>query len=88
MLDCACGTGLRARQLIDAGYAVAASDASPGMVAEVSWRCVLGGGAQIAASDDENQPLVAHSADGIVRLSPGAQWQTVVKEGSAPVYPG
>jgi hypothetical protein len=48
----------------------------------------LTGVEEIAASDDENQPLVAHSADGIVRLSPGAQWQTVVKEGSAPVYPG
>ncbi|MDW8808770.1 LpqB family beta-propeller domain-containing protein [Streptomyces scabiei] len=48
----------------------------------------LTGVEEIAASEDESQPLVAHSADGIVRLSPGAQWQTVVKEGSAPVYPG
>ncbi|MDX3644084.1 LpqB family beta-propeller domain-containing protein [Streptomyces sp. MB09-02B] len=48
----------------------------------------LTGVEEIAASEDESQPLVAHSADGIVRLSPGQQWQTVVKEGSAPVYPG
>jgi hypothetical protein len=48
----------------------------------------LTGVEEIAASEDENQPLVAHSADGIVRLAPGEQWQTVVKEGSAPVYPG
>lgn len=48
----------------------------------------LTGVEEVAASEDESQPLVAHSADGIVRLSPGAQWQTVVKEGSAPVYPG
>ncbi|WP_216591058.1 LpqB family beta-propeller domain-containing protein [Streptomyces brasiliscabiei] len=48
----------------------------------------LTGVEEIAASEDESQPLVAHSADGIVRLSPGEQWQTVVKEGSAPVYPG
>ncbi|KFF96200.1 lipoprotein LpqB [Streptomyces scabiei] len=48
----------------------------------------LTGVEEIAASEDESQPLVAHSADGIVRLSPGAQWQTVVKEGLAPVYPG
>ncbi|MFE7764491.1 LpqB family beta-propeller domain-containing protein [Streptomyces sp. NPDC057438] len=48
----------------------------------------LTGVEEIAASEDESQPLVAHSADGIVRLSPGSQWQTVVKEGSAPVYPG
>ncbi|MDX2934542.1 LpqB family beta-propeller domain-containing protein [Streptomyces ipomoeae] len=48
----------------------------------------LTGVEEIAASEDESQPLVAHSADGIVRLSPGAQWQKVVKEGTAPVYPG
>lgn len=48
----------------------------------------LTGVEEVAASEDESQPLVAHSADGIVRLSPGEQWQTVVKEGTAPVYPG
>lgn len=48
----------------------------------------LTGVKEIAASEDERLPLVAHSADGIVRLSPGAQWQKVVAEGSAPVYPG
>ncbi|MET7364177.1 LpqB family beta-propeller domain-containing protein [Streptomyces sp. NPDC005562] len=48
----------------------------------------LTGVEKIAASDDERQPLVAHSDDGIVRLPTGSQWQTVVKEGMAPVYPG
>ncbi|MWA11502.1 hypothetical protein E5671_20340 [Streptomyces sp. BA2] len=48
----------------------------------------LTGVKEIAASEDERQPLVAHSDDGIVRLPTGAQWQTVVKEGTAPVYPG
>ncbi|MFG2647363.1 LpqB family beta-propeller domain-containing protein [Streptomyces sp. NPDC048436] len=48
----------------------------------------LTGVKEIAASEDERQPLVAHSDDGIVRLPTGAQWQTVVKEGSSPVYPG
>ncbi|MFG2503844.1 LpqB family beta-propeller domain-containing protein [Streptomyces sp. NPDC048441] len=48
----------------------------------------LTGVKEIAASEDERQPLVAHSDDGIVRLPTGAQWQTVEKEGSAPVYPG
>ncbi|MFD4631908.1 LpqB family beta-propeller domain-containing protein [Streptomyces sp. NPDC058284] len=48
----------------------------------------LTGVEQIAASDDERQPLVAHSDDGIVRLPTGSQWQTVVKAGMAPVYPG
>ncbi|MGA4841532.1 LpqB family beta-propeller domain-containing protein [Streptomyces sp. G45] len=48
----------------------------------------LTGVREIAASEDEGQPLVAHSDDGIVRLPSGGQWQTVVKDGSAPVYPG
>ncbi|MFJ8074599.1 LpqB family beta-propeller domain-containing protein [Streptomyces sp. NPDC096176] len=43
----------------------------------------------VAASDDESRPLVAYSAeDGIVRLPVGANWQTLVKKGSSPVYPG
>ncbi|MGX1131084.1 hypothetical protein RKD49_003274 [Streptomyces glaucescens] len=48
----------------------------------------LTGVKEIAASEDERLPLVAYSDDGIVRLPSGEQWQTVVKEGSAPVYPG
>ncbi|MGW0535792.1 LpqB family beta-propeller domain-containing protein [Streptomyces sp. NPDC003032] len=48
----------------------------------------LTGVKEIAASESEQQPLVAHSDDGIVRLPAGSQWQTVVKQGSAPVYPG
>ncbi|MDQ1038256.1 hypothetical protein QFZ75_004672 [Streptomyces sp. V3I8] len=48
----------------------------------------LTGVQEIAASEDERLPLVAHSEDGIVRLSSGSQWQTVVKTGMAPVYPG
>ncbi|MFD4505107.1 LpqB family beta-propeller domain-containing protein [Streptomyces sp. NPDC058457] len=43
----------------------------------------------IAASEDDRVPLVADSQDdGIVRLPSGDQWQKVVKDGSAPVYPG
>ncbi|MFF4187828.1 LpqB family beta-propeller domain-containing protein [Streptomyces sp. NPDC001691] len=43
----------------------------------------------IAATDDDRMPLVAHSQeDGIVRLPPGANWRTAVKKGSAPAYPG
>ncbi|MEU9290467.1 LpqB family beta-propeller domain-containing protein [Streptomyces sp. NPDC048275] len=49
----------------------------------------LTGVKEIAASGDDRLPLVAHSEeDGIVRLSSGEQWQKVVKEGTAPVYPG
>ncbi|MFF5716073.1 LpqB family beta-propeller domain-containing protein [Streptomyces buecherae] len=43
---------------------------------------------QIAASEDENRPLIAKASDGIVRLPPDANWKTVVKKGTAPVYPG
>ncbi|MGW3915388.1 LpqB family beta-propeller domain-containing protein [Streptomyces sp. NPDC005070] len=50
---------------------------------------VLANVKEIAASEDEQLPLVAHSeADGIVRLSAGEQWQKVVQDGTAPVYPG
>ncbi|MEC4019621.1 LpqB family beta-propeller domain-containing protein [Streptomyces sp. H27-D2] len=42
----------------------------------------------VAASEDERKSLIADSEDGIVRLPPGANWKTLTKEGSAPVYPG
>ncbi|MFF0228025.1 LpqB family beta-propeller domain-containing protein [Streptomyces sp. NPDC004629] len=42
----------------------------------------------ITAAEDDRVPLVAYSEDGIVRLPSGAQWQKVVKDGSAPIYPG
>ncbi|ROQ71806.1 Lipoprotein LpqB precursor [Streptomyces sp. ADI92-24] len=43
----------------------------------------------IAAADDEQLPLMADTqGDGIVKLLPGDNWQTVLKEGSALVYPG
>ncbi|GGN52887.1 lipoprotein LpqB [Streptomyces albiflavescens] len=49
----------------------------------------LTGVKEITASEDERLPLVAHSEeDGIVRLSSGEQWQKVVRDGTAPVYPG
>ncbi|MGW7261388.1 LpqB family beta-propeller domain-containing protein [Streptomyces sp. NPDC054834] len=48
----------------------------------------LSGVKTITASEDDRLPLVAYSEDGIVRLPSGAQWQKVVKEGFAPVYPG
>ncbi|MFF4607988.1 LpqB family beta-propeller domain-containing protein [Streptomyces sp. NPDC001339] len=42
----------------------------------------------VAASEDESRPLIADAAEGIVRLPPDANWKTVVKDGTAPVYPG
>jgi hypothetical protein len=43
----------------------------------------------VAAADDEQLPLMADTEDdGIVKLSPGDNWQTVLKEGSSLVYPG
>ncbi|MGW2239674.1 LpqB family beta-propeller domain-containing protein [Streptomyces sp. NPDC001759] len=41
-----------------------------------------------AAESDDGLPLVAYSEDGIVRLPSGAAWQSVLKDGTAPVYPG
>jgi hypothetical protein len=43
---------------------------------------------EIAATEDDELPLVAYSEDGIVRLPSGAQWQKVDADGTAPVYPG
>ncbi|MFE7752213.1 LpqB family beta-propeller domain-containing protein [Streptomyces sp. NPDC057428] len=43
----------------------------------------------VAAADDERLPLMADTeSDGIVKLSPGDNWQTVLKNGSSLVYPG
>ncbi|WP_282697495.1 LpqB family beta-propeller domain-containing protein [Streptomyces sp. CC208A] len=43
----------------------------------------------VAAPHKETEPLIAASGnDGIVRLLPGANWQPLVKAGTAPVYPG
>ncbi|MFG2291568.1 LpqB family beta-propeller domain-containing protein [Streptomyces sp. NPDC048595] len=42
----------------------------------------------VAASEDETRPLIADATEGIVRLPPDANWKTVTKDGTAPVYPG
>ncbi|MBB1253792.1 LpqB family beta-propeller domain-containing protein [Streptomyces alkaliterrae] len=43
----------------------------------------------IAASEDEEKPLLADSQEGIVRLPRrDGSWQAVTDKGSAPVYPG
>ncbi|MCX5200848.1 LpqB family beta-propeller domain-containing protein [Streptomyces sp. NBC_00237] len=43
----------------------------------------------VAATDTESAAVLAQSTDdGIVRLPPGANWKTLVREGSMPVYPG
>uniref|UniRef100_UPI0032ECBA28 LpqB family beta-propeller domain-containing protein n=1 Tax=Streptomyces sp. HSW2009 TaxID=3142890 RepID=UPI0032ECBA28 len=61
------------------------TDGSPGNSATVPGP---GKVQQLAASEDENRPLIAEASDGIVRLPPNENWKTVVKEGTAPVYPG
>nr|WP_307813509.1 LpqB family beta-propeller domain-containing protein [Streptomyces sp. N35] len=48
----------------------------------------LNGVTAVAASENEQLALVAHSEDGIVRRAEGEDWKLVVKEGAAPVYPG
>ncbi|WP_405838794.1 LpqB family beta-propeller domain-containing protein [Streptomyces platensis] len=42
----------------------------------------------VAASEDKTRPLIADATEGIVRLPPDANWKTVAKDGTAPVYPG
>lgn len=42
----------------------------------------------VAASEDERKPVVAESAEGIVRLLPEANWRKLTDDGEAPVYPG
>ncbi|WP_188271154.1 MULTISPECIES: LpqB family beta-propeller domain-containing protein [unclassified Streptomyces] len=42
----------------------------------------------VAAPHSDDEPLVAYSGDGIVRLTPGTNWQSVVRLGRSPVYPG
>ncbi|MFF4752976.1 LpqB family beta-propeller domain-containing protein [Streptomyces sp. NPDC002514] len=59
-----------------------------GSVPEGQAPAALTGVKAITASEDERVPLVAYSEDGIVRLPSGAQWQKVVKDGTAPIYPG
>ncbi|GAA2460022.1 LpqB family beta-propeller domain-containing protein [Streptomyces glaucus] len=58
-----------------------------GSVPEAPAPAALTGVKEIAASEDDRVPMVAHSDDGIVRLPSGTQWQKVT-EGTAPVYPG
>lgn len=58
-----------------------------GSTPEASVPAALTGVEEIAATEDERLPLVAYSADLIVRLPSGLQWQKVT-EGTAPVYPG
>ncbi|MGN9756160.1 LpqB family beta-propeller domain-containing protein [Streptomyces sp. SD31] len=48
----------------------------------------LSGVKEITASEDARLPLVGYSEDGIVRLPSGTQWEKVVTDGTAPVYPG
>ncbi|MFJ8540396.1 LpqB family beta-propeller domain-containing protein [Streptomyces sp. NPDC093591] len=48
----------------------------------------LSGVKEITASEDAQLPLVGYSEDGIVRLPSGTQWEKIVTDGTAPVYPG
>ncbi|MFF8612426.1 LpqB family beta-propeller domain-containing protein [Streptomyces sp. NPDC015350] len=71
--------GVQQVRYVQADGSTSASGALPG-VNQVS---------SVAAADDEQLPLMAAtSSDGIVKLSPGDNWQTVVKKGSSLVYPG
>ncbi|WP_431784004.1 LpqB family beta-propeller domain-containing protein [Streptomyces chumphonensis] len=64
---------------------VMSTDGSPGTPAKLPNVNKI---ESIAASEDEDKPLLAFSAEGIVRLPRDGDWQEVTEEGSAPVYPG
>ncbi|MCZ7414573.1 LpqB family beta-propeller domain-containing protein [Streptomyces sp. WMMC897] len=64
---------------------VMSTDGSPGTPAKLPNVNEIEG---IAASEDEDKPLLADSAEGIVRLPRDGDWQEVTEHGSAPVYPG
>ncbi|MCX2970812.1 MULTISPECIES: LpqB family beta-propeller domain-containing protein [Streptomyces] len=64
---------------------VMSTDGSPGAPAKLPGVNEI---ESIAASEDESKPLLADSAEGIVRLPPDGDWQEVAEEGSAPAYPG
>ncbi|WAZ22136.1 LpqB family beta-propeller domain-containing protein [Streptomyces cinnabarinus] len=59
-----------------------------GSIPEGPAPAALTGVKEIAATEDDQLALVAYSEDGIVRLEVGGQWQKVVTDGTAPVYPG
>ncbi|WP_344630779.1 LpqB family beta-propeller domain-containing protein [Streptomyces glaucosporus] len=42
----------------------------------------------VAASEDEEKPLLARTSEGIARLSRDGDWELVTDKGSMPVYPG
>ncbi|WP_425244695.1 LpqB family beta-propeller domain-containing protein [Streptomyces citrinus] len=70
--------GLQQIQYVPCDGSAATGQALPGLT-RVS---------EIAASADDGLPLLAHSDDGVVRLPSGTAWQPVVKDGTAPIYPG
>ncbi|MEE1928062.1 LpqB family beta-propeller domain-containing protein [Streptomyces sp. TRM 70351] len=64
---------------------VMSTDGSPGVPAKLPGVNEI---ESIAASEDEEKPLLADSAEGIVRLPRDGDWHEVTDSGSAPVYPG
>lgn len=70
--------GVQQLQYVESDGSVAAMPTLPG----------INGVKAVAASEDPTKPLIADSADGIVRLPVDANWRLVVKRGTAPVYPG
>lgn len=42
----------------------------------------------VAAAENERKPVLADSAEGIVRLQPDTNWRKLTDDGMAPVYPG
>lgn len=70
--------GVQQLQYVETDGSAANTPALPG----------INGVKAVAASEDPAKPLIADSADGIVRLPVDANWRLVVQRGTAPVYPG
>ncbi|MCM2575756.1 LpqB family beta-propeller domain-containing protein [Streptomyces meridianus] len=70
--------GVQQLQYVETDGSAANTPALPG----------INGVQAVAASEDPDKPLIADSADGIVRLPVDANWRLVVNRGTAPVYPG
>lgn len=70
--------GVQQLQYVETDGSAANTPALPG----------INGVKTVTASEDPDKPLIADSADGIVRLPVDANWRLVVKRGTAPVYPG
>jgi hypothetical protein len=70
--------GVQQLQYVDTDGSAAYTPSSPG-ISRVS---------AVAASEDQSQPLLVDSEEGMYRLPADAEWRQVSPDGMSPVYPG